>query len=356
MKYCFPASFGPRGTGLGNELIPLAKAFIASSELGLRLLPTAWGLNRRGYGLYFGSSRVDWVRLFLLSRTLPVYRFTEADYEATGQADFDRAIRVYAEGLGLDRKKTYVLMTEGMWGGYQSIRKARPFILKMLHGTRYTTENLYAFQKSAGTAPLVVAVSIRLTDFAPATGSKGYRGLWNTRVPLEWYAKVCRRLRAEFGDGLTILLLSDGTDAELGDFIQEFNPLTTKGRAHTAVSDLLLMASADLLVCSISSYSQWAAFLSDSPYVWYGPQLTQVDGLLTMWGTRLEPKGRPGWAGAARGRGVPVGDTGEVPDWLVSWLRERRALNEASTDLVRGGGVWCPRPPPRALTETSTGQ
>jgi hypothetical protein len=335
MKYCFPAAFGPRRSGLGNELIPLAKAFIASSELGLRFLPTSWGLNSRGYGSYFGSSRLDWVRALVLSKVLPSYRFCEADYLSTGEVDFDRAIRVYAEARGLSRQKSYVLLTEGMWGGYRAIRKARPFILKTLHGTRYTAENLYAFEKAVGHASLRVAVSIRLTDFAQPSGATNYQGLWNTRVPLEWYSRVCRHLRDAFGDNLAIVLLSDGTEAELTGFVREFDPLMTKSQRHTAVSDLLLMANADLLVCSISSYSQWAAFLSGSPYIWYRPHLTPVGELLTMWGSCL---GEPS-AGATRGRGVPVDDLGAVPTWVLDWLTERRELNDASTDLVQGGGV-----------------
>jgi len=45
MKVCFPMWIGRRHQGLGNELIPWAKAFIASQELNIKFMPPALGLN-----------------------------------------------------------------------------------------------------------------------------------------------------------------------------------------------------------------------------------------------------------------------------------------------------------------------
>ena len=61
MKVCFPMWIGRRHQGLGNELIPWAKAFIAAEELQIKFLPPALGLNDRRYYEYFGTSRFDWV-------------------------------------------------------------------------------------------------------------------------------------------------------------------------------------------------------------------------------------------------------------------------------------------------------
>ena len=283
MRFCFPGWFGPRHAGLGNELIPLAKAYLASRELGIRMLPTAWGLNDRGYGVYFGSSHYDWVLLALLSHTLPTYTFREADYMATGEKDYDKAIRVYAERMGLHRKKNYVLMTDGLWGEYYAIRKAKPFILKTLYGTRYTTENLYEFQKRSAGAGMLVGVNVRMTDFAIPTPETDFRGLWNTRIPLGWYSNVCRNLRNALGDAARFVLVTDGTPEELRDFIDEFDPVTTFDYENAVVSNMLILANADALVCSISSYSQWAAFLSNTPYFWYRPHLRPYQRHLTIW-------------------------------------------------------------------------
>src|SRR5271169_3638420 len=104
MKFCFPKWIGPRHAGLGNELLPWAKAFIASAELKLRLLHPAWGLNDRRYYEYFGTSTLDWVGYAALRMLLPCYTFSEADYLATGERDYDRAIALYSDKMGLKDK------------------------------------------------------------------------------------------------------------------------------------------------------------------------------------------------------------------------------------------------------------
>lgn len=339
MRFCFPGWFGPRHAGLGNELIPLAKAFIASRELGIPMLPTAWGLNDRGYRHYFGTSRFDWVRLYALSRALPRYTFREEDYLATGEADYGRAVRAFAKEKGLEKKGSYAFLTDGLWGAYYGIRHAKSFILRTLLNTRHTVRNLYEFQKRREGVGLLVAVHVRLTDFLVVTPETDYRGTWNTRLSLEWYMKVCRSIREALGDRARFLLMSDGTPDELREFLDEFQPLTTFDQSDTAVSDLLLLADADALVCSISSYSQWAAFLSGSPYIWYRPHLRPVGEYLTMWESIAVDPEKDGPPAVQYPRGVPVDDGGEVPTWLLDHLVVRAGMNRASTDLVRNGGV-----------------
>src|SRR5206468_871906 len=136
-----------------------------------------------------------------------------------------------------------------------------------------TVRNIYDFQKKLDQNRLLIAVHIRMTDFVMPTRETDFRGLWNTRIPLDWYTRVCRSLKDQLGEAVTFFLVSDGTPEELAAFIAEFKPMNTFDQQQNVVSDLLLMASADMLICSISSFSQWAAFLSNAPYAWYLPHL-----------------------------------------------------------------------------------
>jgi hypothetical protein len=74
-----------RGAGLGNELIPWAKAFIASQELNAHLMYPAWGLNKREYRKYFETSRIDWLFPMVLQKLLPTYTLTEFEYRESGK-------------------------------------------------------------------------------------------------------------------------------------------------------------------------------------------------------------------------------------------------------------------------------
>jgi hypothetical protein len=330
---------GRRHQGLGNELIPWAKAFIASQELKIRFLPPALGLNDRRYYEYFGAPRWDWIYYLVLKKLLPCYVFTEAEYQATGEKDFARAIRVYADKKDLWGKRSYALLTEGLWGNWYAIRKAKHFVLSELYGTRHLADNLYQLDRQVADKPLVVGVHIRMGDFLPSTSPTDYQGLWNTRVPLEWYVRVCRQLKDALGDAVSFMLLTDGDEEELRDFVYEFQPITNFSQSHAVVSDLLALASVDALVCSISSYSMWGAFLSGAPYFWYLPNLRELDGYMTLWRERIEGLGDGASQDEILPRGVPLGDKGCIPQSVLDFLRTRIKLNSLSLDLVKSGGV-----------------
>jgi hypothetical protein len=330
---------GRRHQGLGNELIPWAKAFIASEELKIKFLPPALGLNDRRYYEYFGTSRFDWIYYAILKKVLPCYIFTEAEYQATGKKDFAEAIHVYADKHDLWNKSSYALLTEGLWGNWYSIRKAKHFVLAQLYRTRHLTQNLYQLDRQIADQKLVVGIHIRMGDFLPVATDGDYQGLWNTRVPLNWYLNVCRQLQAALKESVTFMLLTDGTESELRDFVDEFSPITNFGQPNSVVSDLLSLASADALVCSISSYSMWGAFLSGVPYFWYLPNLRDLDGYLTLWQERIEGIGDDLPSEQLLPRGVPLAEDGQIPETVIDYLRSKAKLNSLSLDLVKSGGI-----------------
>lgn len=347
MKFCFPArTFA--SDGLGNELFPIAKAHIAAQELDATFLPPSWARNRRNYTRFFGPSNLDWARLALIKRAVPVFRLTRADYEETGETDYGKAVRAFAKKHELNKRKSYALVTEGMWGYYYPVRNARPFVERFLRNTHYTTENIYHFETERNPGKLTVAVNVRMTDFrAPAEG-RTKDELINTRLPASWYANVCRSLRASLGEIVEFYLVTDGTANELADFIDEFRPLTHFHRRNCDISNLLIMARhCDLIVCSVSTYSQWAAFLSDAPYIWYRDHLT-----LTSRGEIMEmPEWRNGGLvpslfgrpspnqtdSATTPRGVPSGPDGDLPEAMFSRLRATLSLKSHQSDLIMGG-------------------
>lgn len=349
MKFCIPRVSG-RGAGLGNELIPWAKAFIASQELNAHLMHPAWGLNKRGYRKYFGTSRLDWLFPMVLEKVLPTYTLTELEYRESGKLDFADAIRVFEKKYNLTQKSSYVLYLEGMWGGYESLRRSREFLLSELQATNFTQSNLYELSGRFDSSKLQVAVHMRLGDFEPAFKEKDYRGKFNTSLPIEWYSNICRKLQSEFGDRITFLLFSDGGVADLVEFIAEFNPVTTLHQSNADCSDLLAMAKADLLVCSVSSYSMWAAFLSDRPYVWFKPNLQQHGDYLSIWGHELAQSQSDGLTAinleklrnldlVEVSRGVPLDFDEAVPESFLSMLHKQLAMKSPSSDLIRYGVI-----------------
>jgi hypothetical protein len=358
MRVCIPEIFGHRGAGLGNELFPWAKAFLASRALGARLVHPAWGLNKRNYHRDFGTTRLDWLQQGLVRLALPTVHFDEAAYRATGKDDYQQAVSEFADAQGLDRRRHFVFAASGMWGGFQAIRKARVFVLSELLKARRAVENIHAVLGQVQDGKALIAVHIRRGDFQNVNREGDFRGRFNVALPLEWYLATCASIERHCGDQVQFLLLTDASPDEVRPFIDAFQPLTTFHLSQTACSDLLLMAFADSIVCSVSSYSMWGAFLSNAPYLWCAPNLQDHQGCGSLWGhepsqqapagatalnldrirnsqaTSLEPDA---------GRGVPVDFSGMVPssfcEKLLRSVRERALEN----DLIFYGVVRFPQ-------------
>jgi hypothetical protein len=103
-------------------------------------------------------------------------------------------------------------------------------------------------------------------------------------------------------------------------------------------------------VCSVSSYSSWAAFLSNKPYLWFEPNLQYIDGYYSIWGHELRQQHAGGYTMMARKeiestggncipRGMPVGMNGSIsPSFLSSFLNQPSQYQLAS-DLINYGAI-----------------
>ena len=335
IRICIP-QVRNRGYGLGNELIPWARTILAAQLLDAHCLPPAFGLNRRRYWRHFGTSRLDWVRNRTLPYLLPRVEFTEADWRRHGAGDVLPALRAFAAEHRLLERSVYAFTTTGMWGGYRHIEAARMHMRALLQTSRYAGRNLVRLGARLDPALVTVGMHVRFGDFRPAQGVQDYRGLWNTALPMEWYVNVARSLQRMFATGVQFLVVSDGSADQLRPLLEAVPCITTGDMPDADCSDLLALSQADLLVCSISSYSQWAAFLSEAPYLWFAPSLQKHgDGRGSIWGGSFASENAS--AADALPRGIAVGLAGELPPGLGEWVHQRRDFLRPERDLVRGG-------------------
>lgn len=332
------------GYGLGNDLIPWAKGYILSRELGAKLLHPAWGNNPRRYWRYFGTSRLDWQWYRILVRTLPCYAFSEDIYRDFGENDFEKACKRFAEKNNLYDKRAYIITITGHWGAFSGIETAKHFVREVLYSTKYTRDNLHWIERRKDREKLSVAVHVRRGDFSPPSFANDYEGVLNKGLPVSWFTNICNALVAAFGkDNLQFLVASDSSPEDLRELLDTYPSLFISDLKHSDVSDLIAMSEADLLICSLSTYSMWAAFLSEEPYLWFAPQLNRTQtGLSHNWvrglgifrdshATRCRVLGMP--------RGIPVGIGGELPDSLLSYFSQKLSMRKSETDLVRGGVI-----------------
>src|SRR5262249_48648977 len=133
-------------------------------------------------------------------------------------------------------------------------------------------------RNATGRAPVTVGLHVRRGDFGvqpPAPGT------FNRPVPTTWFCSVVRSLQGQLPDAAHAVC-TDAGDAELPELTALPGVHLVRGSGPAAaIQELAVLASCDLLVCSVSSFSMLAAFLSDRPYLWYRPQLTPVGDCLT---------------------------------------------------------------------------
>lgn len=349
MKLCVPRITTFRGAGLGNELFPWAKAYLAGRELGARVLDPAWGINRRGYAGYFGTNPCDWL-LARAIRTLPAHTLTQEEYRSIGIPDYAAAVREFAARRGLLEKPHFILQTEGIWGGNGILRSASDFLLSRLYATRYTADNLHAFRRQTDPDRLLVALHVRGGDFRePLESETEYQNVHNTRIPLSWYIDVCEALAARLGGKIQFAVFSDDPASALEPLLSRIRPapLTSFGLRHRDISDLLILRSADVLIGSLSTYSMLAASLSAAPYIWYAPHANRTEcgnfECFDLWGH--EPRNavtlgfrKKALALAAEGkdfpRGFPMGPRPAVDDRLAEALTLAWRMKQTATDLM----------------------
>ncbi len=324
------------GYGLGNELIPWAKAYILAQEIGATLLHPAWGNNPRRYGEYFGTFRWDWQWYRVLARAFPRVAFDEPEWLALDTQDFRTAARRFADNHGLRERNRVLVSVSGLWGAYRGLEPAIPFIRAQLLATRHTQDNLYNIRCLLDDRRLTVGMHIRRGDFYPP--GQNFEGAKNVALPLEWYLNVGKNLIAQLGrDAMQFVVATDAEETDKAILRRELGAIIASDLPYSVCSDLLALADADLLICSLSTFSRWGAFLSGAPYIWFRPHLSRTGETLYIKSVRLGLPVPDCPAASPHGlaRGVPVDWDGAAPEALLQDLRAALARKNPDTDLIR---------------------
>jgi hypothetical protein len=205
---------------------------------------------------------------------------------------------------------------------------------------------MYKVEQRLSPQRLTVALHIRAGDFGANTEGP-QPGQFNTMLPISWYASVGKNLRAAFGGSVEFVILTDDEeDPSIVSLSGDLEAISLPQRSRPLLSDIAMMASADLLVCSVSSLSMFAAFISEKPYVWYGPHLGERGGLRSIWGHEPHQiEGRT--ASNARNftedqlltRGTGAMEDGALSTGLLAHLDNVLAIKNQSRDLLMYGVV-----------------
>jgi len=252
MKYTFASlgkfeSLGVRlgGAGLGNILFPWATALVFAKNNNLERIQTTWKnikigtflrkeRDKRMYmDLFTGDDGISGVKKFwLLNFTNQVKYFSDMD------------------SLFEPFKNDHVLI------------KTELLNIISPHHVKKATE----FNNNS------IAIHIRMGDFrTPDNEDVLRKGDWNYRLPIQWYKNIISKIR-EVSD-IPIYIFSDAKNTELEEILDVNN--CKRAYFGSAISDMLALSNARVLVSSSSTFSMWASFLGQIPTIWFPGQIRQ---------------------------------------------------------------------------------
>lgn len=269
MIYCFPKLsacdfyfFRFLGPGLGNLLLPWARAKIHARSMGHGFISPTWPQIKIGSFLRGEIDSRSYIGLFEAGPS------ESRGLSRAKKLFFSRKISEYERDSA---RAGDVIVFSGMGKLFSDLVGNSNFIkteiLSMLATNR--VEGL----KTELNCSECVAVHVRLGDFSVGSVTDLMSGISNTRIPIEWYIAVVDKIRNALGYEIAVNVFSDGSDQQLVKLLELGGVKRVCG--HNAIEDLLLISEHRLMVASGSTFSMWGSFLGQIPTIWHPGQLKQ---------------------------------------------------------------------------------
>lgn len=259
--FAFPIVGRP---GLGNMLLPWARAEVFARRNGARIIKPAWNTVRLGPYLrrepqkryYMGFfNALDHVHgLAKLACLARAARLSESDLATAAMA------------TGFDQGKPCVVCFKGLGDYFAPLLDEHDFVRRrlwqMTRPALRTSGDLYGGR--------FIAMHIRRGDLTRAGLTQRQLASAELYTPTDWFVAMARALRqrSEF-DAMPLVLFTDGSADEVSDVLR-----VDKVRLHSsgpAIADLWTLAHASLLFATgHSTFSMWASYLGGMPTV-YAP-------------------------------------------------------------------------------------
>lgn len=250
------------GVGLGNMLFPWARFVVGCREHSLTPVYPTWPQIKSGPIL---RGEVD--KRFYLGL------FRPRPGEVVGLARLKvltMASRYPESEAGVNAANSGLVEYRGMGDCFQTIRGHHALVFEALRSAVRNSQ-LGVLEHDFSCS---VSIHVRLSDFAlPGSSEELLSGTVNRRIPIAWYVKVLRNIRACAGKDVTAYVFSDGRDHELAELLGETN--CHRLSFGSSIADLLALSRANALIASGSTFSMWASYLGRMPVVWHKGQMRQ---------------------------------------------------------------------------------
>lgn len=159
--------------------------------------------------------------------------------------------RVNEDSYLKDPRPSFVVV-EGQRNHFADLNGASSFLLQSLKNITRNPPKV-----NAGG----IAIHIRMGDFKTVDTDIYER---NSRVSLSWFVEEAQRIRSILGN-LPITIYTDDTGHDVAQAFKNTQKYEIAS-ADSAINDILKMSSSNHIICSNSTFSLWAVFLSEATF------------------------------------------------------------------------------------------
>ena len=252
--------------GLANKLLVWARALVFAKENNYKLFVIGWfdfkigpflrnEKKKRIYYKYF--SRIYTPNFIELFKILFLYK----------KINVESTYKNYS-----NPKKVYVFNQIPQWQNYfEGLTLNREFIkmsfIKMLN------EGYKEIYNNCETP--VICVHIRCSDFIIDNKNLGKKA--NVRTPIGYFIEIINKIRESVNKNFPVTIFTDGNPSDMDKIKRLSN--TRFSNSNSDLEDMIKLSKSKIIITSCNStFSYWAAFISNSPVIIHPSHQIQIRG------------------------------------------------------------------------------
>lgn len=251
--------------GLGNQLFPLLHAAVFARLNQLPLMVTGYHQLKIGPYLRREKNKRQYANYFKFQKSVLGEWFDKRkikNLEKKWETVFEPAVDKISEGLKQNKIFVFDKMTT-YHDYFKHLKGHRELAIELLN----ELINPVLKKKLNDPDKEYISMHMRMGDFRKLQAGESYNS-GHVRTPASFFIENLQAIRQLQGKNLEAIIFTDGRPEELKEILQM--PNVTLAAPNPDIIDLFLLSKGKIIIGTHgSTYSAWACFLSESPYISY---------------------------------------------------------------------------------------
>ena len=247
--------------GLGNKLLVWARALVFSHINELPFFVSNWAELKIGPLLRNEKSKRQYWGYFVKTNQPSLLRkFSFARSKSVNDPELSCL-------AGSDDKVLYVFREMSSWPDYfKDIREFRAIIAEQFY---LSVAPKYLILAQRQEVP-IIGVHVRRSDFREPAAGEAIGNMCNQRTSLDYYIQTVEAIRNIQGEELPVTVFTDGREDDIAGLLA-LSGVKIAPKNPDIVDLLLLSRSRYIVVSPGSTFSYWAAFVSEAVIITHSP-------------------------------------------------------------------------------------